>query len=79
LLQKCSFLFIALFALLTISTSAIPLVISLKLVKEARLIIGNRVTAKATHITSDAECSRRYGAEMDKKWLIEEEVEEDFC
>ena len=34
-----------------------------------RLVIGNVVIAKAIHVTSESECSRRYGQEKKKKWL----------
>ena len=34
------------------------------------LVVGNRITAKALHVTSHAECSRRYGDAKKDKWLV---------
>ena len=39
------------------------------MVVDTRLVVGNQVKAKATHVTSDAECARRYGADFREKWL----------
>ena len=37
---------------------------------DPRCAVGAFVKAKALHVTSNAECSRRYGAGKKDKWLV---------
>mmetsp|Transcript_35121 Transcript_35121/g.52205 ORF Transcript_35121/g.52205 Transcript_35121/m.52205 type:complete len:89 (+) Transcript_35121:38-304(+) len=36
---------------------------------DPRKVVGSRVMAKAMHVTSEAECARRYGLRKKNKWL----------
>jgi Transposase IS4 len=42
---------------------------SIKMPPDPRLVVGNIVLAKAIHVTCEAECSRRYGAQKKTKML----------
>ena len=36
---------------------------------DSRRVVGAKVHAKAIHVTSEAECARRYGSNKNTKWL----------